>query len=448
MPTNYTIFECSNCGAQYPKWQGRCNECGAWGTLTQTQEIKKTKKSEISITPDQPLNLGDLSETEQTRLKTDIDEFDRVLGGGIVRGSLILLGGDPGIGKSTLILQVAEKINGSLYISGEESAEQIKMRAHRLNLNLANLKFLPQTDTAKIIATIKEIKPALAIIDSIQTMRMLDDSTSQGTIAQTIASASRFLELAKETNIPVVIVGHVTKDGVVAGPKTLEHLVDAVIYLENDSDNYYKILRAAKNRFGSVGEIGVFEMTALGLKEIKNPTEIFFSRHQGEPVSGSAATVTIEGLRPFLVEVQALASRTSFGYPQRRATGFDLNRLQMITAVIAKIAKLNLANHDIYLNVAGGLKIKETAIDLAVAAAIISAFLEKPIEKKTLFLGEVGLNGEVRSVPQMEKRIKEAVKLGFDKIIAPPDRNFKTATQNILTINNVGELVRIINAQN
>jgi len=441
MLNNKLIFTCTNCGAQYPKWQGRCLDCGKWGTLE--QEIKKTIKQEINIAPDKPLNLSDLGDLEQVRLKTNIEELDRVLGGGIVSGSLILLGGDPGVGKSTLALEIAKNIDNLLYISGEESAQQIKIRADRLNLNLNNLKFLNQTNVEKIIATARETKPKLLIIDSVQTLNSDESASAPGSVSQITTSTSQLLALAKETNLAIIIIGHVTKDGLVAGPKTLEHLVDTVLYLENDNKNFYKILRSAKNRFGSTEEIGIFEMTGGGFKEIKNPTEIFFDQ-QALNLAGTAATIIMEGSRPFLVEIQALTAKTAFGYPIRKATGFDLNRLQMLLAVISKTSKLNLGSYDVYLNVAGGLKIKETAADLAVCLAIVSGFLDLAISGRTLILGEVGLSGEIRGVANFDKRLKEALKLNFQRIIVPA---VKTELTNpaILMVKNLSEAVAMIN---
>ena len=436
-------YNCLKCGAQYLKWQGRCNECGSWGTIPQEAEVAETK-NDLKISPDKPINFSEIGLQEKERVKTGWEEIDRVLGGGLVAGSLVLLGGDPGVGKSTLALQIAQSIGNTLYISGEESAAQIKMRGNRLKTDFNGLKFIPQTAIEKIIATIKDQKPKLAIIDSIQTINSPDSTTSIGSATQIIAVASQLMELAKKSDIPIIIIGHVTKEGYVAGPKTLEHLVDTVLYLESDNRNFYKILRSVKNRFGSVGEIGVFEMTELGLKEVANPTNVFVESHSSS-APGTAISLIMEGSRAFLVEIQALATKTTFGYPQRKSTGFDLNRLQMIIAVISKIAKINLSNHDIYLNVAGGLKIKETATDLATCLAIISAFLEKPIGQNILILGEVGLSGEIRPVAQLERRIKEAAKLKFNKVITARSRNLKnTADIEIIPVANIREAIRMI----
>ncbi|MDO8668706.1 MAG: DNA repair protein RadA [Candidatus Buchananbacteria bacterium] len=437
------VHECSNCGAQFSKWQGRCNECGSWGTVSQESINLETKKDTL-VSPDKPINFNDIGLQEKERIKIGLGEVDRVLGGGLVAGSLVLLGGDPGIGKSTLALQIAQGVGDTLYISGEESAHQIKMRANRLKSNLSGLKFIPQTSLEKIIATILDQKPKLAIIDSIQTINSSDSATGIGSAAQITACTSKLMELSKKSGIPIIIIGHVTKEGFVAGPKTLEHLVDTVLYLESDNRDFYKILRGVKNRFGSTGEIGVFEMTEVGLKEVINPTNIFVESHSS-PASGTAISIIMEGTRAFLVEIQALASKTSFGYPQRKSTGFDLNRLQMIIAVISKMAKINLANHDIYLNIAGGLKIKETATDLAVCLAIVSAYLEKSISQNLLILGEVGLSGEIRAVSQIDRRIKEASKLKFNRIITAKNQAIRNVEDlEIIQVSNISEAIRTI----
>jgi len=419
MPNITTIYSCSKCGAQFPKWQGSCTECGSWGTVGQENIKKSSQKDSPEVSAEKTISLKDIdSASNEIRIKTHISELDRVLGGGLVKGSLVLLGGDPGVGKSTIALQIANTIKNTLYISGEESANQVKLRADRLKINLDDLKFLNQTDVDKIIATIKETKPKTVIIDSIQTINFDELPGGLGSVSQITACTTKIMATAKETGIPVIIIGHVTKEGVVAGPKVLEHLVDTVLYLENDNKNFYKILRGVKNRFGSTGEIGVFEMTGLGLKEISNASRVFVAENQ-TPTPGTVTTIIMEGTRPFLVEIQALVAKTVFGYPIRKSTGFDLNRLQMLIAVISKIGKVNLENQDVYLNIAGGLKTKETAIDLAVIMAIVSAFLDKSINGETIVLGEVGLSGEIRPISQLEARINEAKKLGFKNIVAP-----------------------------
>lgn len=444
MKTNQTIFSCSKCGAQYPKWQGRCLECGSWGTLN--EEISATKSEVKNAIPAEiPINLASLNETGEFRIPTGIEELDRVLGGGIVSGSFILLGGDPGIGKSTMALQAAHKLKDTLYASGEESASQVASRVSRLGMDPKNLNFLPQTDIDKIIATASKLKPQLLIIDSIQTIYSQEVSGSAGSVSQITACAAKLMSLAKSQNISILVIGHVTKDGSVAGPKTLEHLVDVVLYLENDANNFYRILRAVKNRFGSIGEIGVFEMSGKGLIEITDPSQAFIDKELDTKRYGIATTIAIEGSRPFLIEIQALTAKTFFGYPQRRANGFDLNRLQMLLAVLLKNSKINLSNHDVYINVAGGFKIKETSADLAVCLAIASAFLEKPLPSKTIILGEVGLSGEIRSVSQIERRIGEAEKMGFISAIVPESKKpLSKPKLKILDFNGLEKAINII----
>ena len=484
--TTKTIFSCSKCGAQYPKWQGRCLDCGAWGTLA--EEIKETEKAKNIITakPEETIDLSAVVNAHESRLATGLTEVDRVLGGGVVEGSLLLLGGDPGIGKSTLALQLANGLKSVLYVSGEESASQVKLRAERLSIDLAKVKFLPQTDIDKVIATAAGSHPLdrfaatsgvsaerspgsrsstraplasdlcfatpqaggekldLVIIDSIQTVYAVDSPGAAGNVGQITACTAKLMTLAKLNNIAVLVIGHVTKDGQVAGPKTLEHLVDTVMYLENDAQDHFKILRAVKNRFGSVGEIGVFEMTGSGLKEINDPSGIFIDKELAVGNPGISSTMVLEGTRPFLVEIQALVTKTFFGYPQRKTTGFDLNRLQMLLAVIGKHCKLNLANQDVYLNVAGGLKIKEPPADLAVVMAVISAYTEKPLPDKTLILGEVGLAGEIRSVSQLERRLKEAERLGYAQAIVPARQEVPAGKIKLLPVKHLSEVMGIL----
>jgi len=434
------IFTCSKCGAQFPKWIGRCASCGAWGTVA--EEIQSPISNLQSPIPKIDKNqLIDFEKTPPpafTRLQTQISEFDRVLGGGIVIGSLILLGGEPGIGKSTLVLQICHNIKEPmLYVSGEESASQIKMRIDRLNLDFSNLKFLGENNIEKIVAFALEEKPGLLIIDSIQTLYSTELPSEAGSINQVRICTVKLLEIAKKFNIPILIIGHITKDGLVAGPKSLEHLVDAVLYLESSSQDDFRLLRCTKNRFGSTNELGVFNMTSQGLLEVKNPSELFLPHNQ-EPISGSALACIMEGTRPFLIEVQALASKTLFGYPQRKTAGFDLNRLQMLIAVLIKRANIPLVNQDVHLNVTGGLKITETGADLAVCLAIISSLKDKIIKPDTLIIGEVGLGGEIRPVSQMEKRLEEAQKMNFKNIITPV---FKT-DKKVVMVKNLEEAIK------
>jgi len=419
-----TVYICSKCDAQFPKWQGRCTECGEWGTLSQQSvQKKRTAGSSIDTTPvKEPETLAEVSVKKEERLSSKIFEFDRVLGGGIVAGSLILLGGDPGIGKSTLILQIAGRLaesdNQILYISGEESSAQVKIRFSRLGLTTPNLKFLGETDVDAIIATVDKHKPRLVILDSIQTMHTAEIESEAGSVGQVRAVTAKLAEMDKANKISVVLIGHVTKKGSVAGPRTLEHLVDVVLYLEGDRYHAFRVLRAVKNRFGSTSEVGVFDMQPGGLQEVANPSKIFLAeRKVANP--GSVVTAVVEGSRAFLVEIQSLVSRTNFGYPQRRVAGFDFNRLQLLIAVLTKKAGLFLGNQDIHVNVAGGFKVNEPAVDLSACMAIASAFKGKPIAKELAIFGEVGLGGELRAVGQAEKRLEEIKKMGFKEVLMP-----------------------------
>jgi len=420
-----TVYSCSACDAQSPKWSGRCLECGGWGTLQmQTVDQKSSEKNPIAAQPAAVLDFNQLEQADLSRLETKIGEIDRVLGGGLVKGSLVLIAGEPGIGKSTLVAQIAQAIGTAnpessiFYVSGEESAGQLKNRLDRLSGNLKNLKFIGETNCDKIISAVREAKPILLVVDSIQTIYASEVAAEAGSISQIRAATVKFLEMAKQMNIAVILIGHITKDGSIAGPKSLEHIVDAVAYLECETAHDYRILRATKNRFGSINEIGIFEMTGTGFKEIANPSSVFIE-DSDEPMAGSVISSIIEGTRPFLVEVQALVSKTVFGYPQRKASGFDLNRLQILTAVLAKRAKINLTNQDVILNIVGGLKITEPSLDLAVCLAIASSLLNQSLDRQILVLGEVGLGGEIRNIAKLEVRLREAEKLGFTKAIIP-----------------------------
>ena len=445
--TGDTIFSCSNCGAQFQKWTGRCLECGKWGTIAETK-IKaeaENKNNTASYAPIEMTDLKSIDSKKFARRKTNIEELDRVLGGGLVPGSLILLGGEPGIGKSTLALQLAALIPHSLYISGEESAEQIKLRAERLKIAAATLKLGNATAIENIIETIKQNKECnLAIVDSVQTIYAAEVEGEAGNINQVRACTIKLLELAKSTGKTIILIGQVTKEGTVAGPKTLEHLVDAVLYLEGDKYHIFRILRAAKNRFGSTDEIGVFSMESHGLQEVKNPSEAFLEG-RGEPVPGSTITCLMEGSRPVLIEIQALVTKTNFGYPQRRVSGFDLNRLQVLVGVLTKRADLPLDTYDIFLNVVGGLEASEPAVDLAVVLALASALKNKTISKNIASFGEVGLGGEIRPVSQTEKRLNEIKKMGFAFAVIPPAKNpLKISDIKIASVKNVKELVEQI----
>lgn len=420
-------------------------ECGAWGTLEEST-MSPAKKEKAKTAAGKTQHFRDIKQEQISRTKTNIGEFDNVLGDGIVPGSLTLLGGEPGIGKSTLILQVAGQIAKNkpvLYASGEESAEQIKMRLDRLKIPGDNILFLGEIDANTIAATTEKEKPGLAIVDSIQTIYNPDLPAEAGSISQVRACTVKLLECAKSNNIPIFIIGHVTKEGSVAGPKTLEHLVDTVLYLEGERYHTYRLLRAIKNRFGSTGEIGIFEMTGKGLKEVANPSLIFL-QNQGGAAAGSAVTCVMEGNRPLLVEIQALTNKTNFGYPQRKSEGFPPNRLQVLIAVLTQRAKVNLNNSDVYLNVAGGLKIHEPAVDLAVALAIASAFKNKSLPKDTVILGEIGLGGEVRNINQLERRLKEVEKLGFKQAIIPQLGQKFSTNLKLTEIDNIQSALEIL----
>lgn len=421
MAKNKTIFVCSECGNESSKWLGKCPACQAWNSFYE-QKIVETKNKEIkdkTISIPQKLNSYEAKET--LRINTGFNELNRVLGGGLVKGSLVLLGGEPGIGKSTLILQICDKIKGDgkvLYVSGEESAEQIKLRADRLNINNEDILFLGETDIDLVNEAIININPKLVIIDSIQTMYSDEITAAAGSVSQVREITSQVMRVCKSKGITTIIIGHVTKDGNIAGPRVLEHMVDTVLYLEGERYFSYRILRGVKNRFGSTNEIGMFEMKEEGMCEITNPSNILISERDDNP-AGSCIVSSMEGTRPILVELQALTSQTVFGYPKRTANGIDFNRLSLLIAVLEKKAGLNLGSQDVYLNVVGGLKINEPSIDLGIMMATASSFKNIPIPKDMIIIGEVGLTGEVRRINLIEKRIKEAEKLGFKSCIIP-----------------------------
>ena len=426
------IFVCASCGEEYIKWQGKCDNCQEWNTLKEFKVARDSgrKHDRQNIPVSEVVKLENVEIKDFTRVSTGVSEFDRVLGGyikdgvsgGIVPGSVILLGGDPGIGKSTLLLQVASYIKNVLYVSGEESVEQIKMRFDRLSLKSDTLKLLAETDLGAITKAISHEKPELIIIDSIQTIFSPDFPSTPGSIVQVRECAMRLQNLAKSTSTSVILVGHVTKEGSVAGPRILEHLVDVVLYLEGQDQQNIRILRGAKNRFGATDEIGLFEMKENGLEGIDNPSKLFLEERL-KNVAGSAVTATVEGTRAMLVEVQALTTKSFFGFPQRRASGFDLNRLQLIIAVLQKRAGLDLSDQDVFINIAGGIKIKETAADLAVALAIASSIRNISIKNKLCAFGELGLSGEIRTVSFTKKRMAEADRMGFDQTIS--EKNIK-----------------------
>ncbi len=421
MAKNKTIFVCSECGNESSKWLGKCPACQAWNSFYE-QKIVETKNKEIKDkTKSIPQKLNSYEAKETLRINTGFNELNRVLGGGLVKGSLVLLGGEPGIGKSTLILQICDKIKGDgkvLYVSGEESAEQIKLRADRLNINNEDILFLGETDIDLVNEAIININPKLVIIDSIQTMYSDDITAAAGSVSQVREITSQVMRVCKSKGITTIIIGHVTKDGNIAGPRVLEHMVDTVLYLEGERYFSYRILRGVKNRFGSTNEIGMFEMKEEGMCEITNPSDILISERDDNP-AGSCIVSSMEGTRPILVELQALTSQTVFGYPKRTANGIDFNRLSLLIAVLEKKAGLNLGSQDVYLNVVGGLKINEPSIDLGIMMATASSFKNIPIPKDMIIIGEVGLTGEVRRINLIEKRIKEAEKLGFKSCIIP-----------------------------
>ncbi|MFH0826514.1 MAG: DNA repair protein RadA [Candidatus Omnitrophota bacterium] len=436
-----TVFSCQNCGYQSPKWMGKCPDCNSWNSLVEEDYGAlpggPKAKERFALYKDEPVLLKDVEAREESRLKTNLAELDRVLGGGIVPGSVILIGGDPGVGKSTISLQVSNQLTQQdvtvLYVSGEESVTQTKLRARRLGPQESdNLYIVNQTDLSFIVEYVKKIKPQVVIIDSIQVLFDPGISSSPGSVSQVRECAGILTQLAKTCGISMFIIGHVTKEGTLAGPRVLEHIVDTVLYFEGDRFSIYKILRAVKNRFGSTNEIGVFEMSAQGLTQVANPSEIFLSERPKD-VSGSVVVSILEGTRPLLVEIQSLVSKSSFGYARRRSQGFDYNRLSLLVAVLEKRMGLALEAEDIFVNVAGGIKVEDPAADLAVAVAVASAFREQLIIPDTVVLGEVGLAGEIRSISQALLRIQEAQKLGFKHCVFPRN-NFKSLKMDKQTI--------------
>lgn len=448
-----TVFICSECGYESAKWNGICPSCGQGNTMIEeVKEISsaKSKSPEIKFTSDNisQIKINNIDISSEVRYKTGFNELDRVFGGGIVKGSITLLGGTPGIGKSTLLLQICNYLNKNLkilYVSGEESKRQIKMRASRLNINNENLFIMTETNVSLISEEIKFTKPDIVIIDSVQTMNNPESSSFPGSVSQVKECTNIFLKLSKMLDVTIIMIGHVNKDGAIAGPKVLEHMVDAVLYFEGDGQNSYRILRAAKNRHGSTNEIGVFEMNNEGLKEIENPSAMMLS---GKPndVPGICVVCTVEGSRPILTEVQGLVTSTNFGNPRRMATGFDYNRLALILAVLEKRAGYFFSSMDAYINVVGGLKLEEPAADLSVSIALVSSLKDTSVNDEIISFGEVGLAGEIRAVPNAELRIKEAQKLGFKKCIIPY-HNFKSLqnTKNykieIIGVKNIREAV-------
>ncbi|MBE9387670.1 DNA repair protein RadA [Vagococcus salmoninarum] len=420
-----TQFECQACGYISPKYLGRCPNCGAWNEMLEVKiQEEASRNSRVSMAGRRTTatKLGDVTSRKEPRVKTKLDELNRVLGGGVVPGSLVLIGGDPGIGKSTLLLQVSQQLHQSggkvLYVSGEESAEQIKMRAERLSIEGNDFFVYPETDMSAIRQTIQELEPDYVIIDSIQTMMQPEISSATGSVSQVRETTAELMQIAKTNGIAIFIVGHVTKEGSLAGPRMLEHMVDTVLYFEGDRHHTFRILRAVKNRFGSTNEIGIFEMKEKGLVEVNNPSEVFLEERI-DGATGSAIVVSMEGTRPILVEVQSLVTPSLFGNAKRTSTGLDYNRVSLIMAVLEKRAGLLLQNQDAYLKAAGGVKLDEPAIDLAIAVAIASSYKENGTKPDECFIGEIGLTGEIRRVSRIEQRVGEAKKLGFKKIYVP-----------------------------
>ncbi|HEL1612587.1 TPA: DNA repair protein RadA [Streptococcus suis] len=444
-----TTFVCQSCEYHSPKYLGRCPNCGSWSSFVEEVEVAEVKNERVSLTGEKtrPMKLNEVSSVQVARTKTNMEEFNRVLGGGVVPGSLVLIGGDPGIGKSTLLLQVSTQlstIGTVLYVSGEESAQQIKLRAERLGDIDSEFYLYAETNMQSIRTEIEKIKPDFLIIDSIQTIMSPDISSVQGSVSQVREVTNELMQISKTNNIATFIVGHMTKEGTLAGPRTLEHMVDTVLYFEGERQHTFRILRAVKNRFGSTNEIGIFEMQSQGLVEVLNPSEVFLEERL-DGATGSAIVVTMEGTRPILAEVQALVTPTMFGNAKRTTTGLDFNRASLIMAVLEKRAGLLLQNQDAYLKSAGGVKLDEPAIDLAVAVALASSYKDKPTNPQECFIGEIGLTGEIRRVNRIEQRINEAAKLGFTKVYAP--KNSLTGIKvpkaiTVIGVTTIGEVLQ------
>ena len=441
------MFRCTKCDTQYKKWQGRCSECGSW-ELVEEENVDEIKTKDKIKKDGRISSVYDLNSVEvkfSERIKTNINEADLVFGGGIVKGSLTLLSGQPGIGKSTLVMQIASYMEMKddefvLYVSGEETKEQVKSRLDRINKNSKNIKFSNDTIIENVVTTIEKLNPKLVIIDSIQTVFSRELENIVGSVNQIKACTSKLLEVAKNLNIPIIIIGHITKEGNISGPKTLEHIVDVVLYFEIQKYKNFRILRSIKNRFGNTNEVGIFEMSETGLKQVLNPSEVFIENKIID--KGNVITCTQEGTRPFLVEVQALVSKTAFGYPKRASSGFSLNRLEMLIAVLTKKVGLELFNFDIYINVVGGINPKDTGLDLPVCLSIISAYLNKDVDKLMCAFGEVGLSGEIRAVNNQDARIKESRKMGLTRIVVPKVKNSKN--DDIIEVEGIRDLINLI----
>ncbi len=435
-----TTYVCQSCGYESPKWMGRCTECGKWNSFVEEVTTKGRKPSKKIYQKGKVVTISDIPLIDKHRMLSGISEFDRVLGGGIVSGSIFLIGGSPGIGKSTLLLQLcyclAEKGKKVLYVTGEESLTQIKIRARRLSIDSSNYLLLDETDVDCIIENINDLKPDLVVVDSIQILHSTELESLPGNVSQVRFCGHKLTECAKILQIPIFMIGHVTKEGSIAGPRVLEHLIDGLLIMEGDQQHFYRILRGVKNRFGSTSEVGLFEMTDKGVKEVKNPSELLISQ-RSENIPGSVVTVSIEGSRPLMVEVQALVSPTSYGIPQRTCTGVDQKRLSIILAVLEKRVGLRLGNQDVFVNAAGGLKLREPGVDLSIALSAVSSLKDRPIDSSTAVIGEVGLTGEVRGVSQMDKRISEAERLGFKQLIVPKVSLKKLKKRNEISLRGI-----------
>jgi DNA repair protein RadA/Sms len=455
MSKTKTAFFCTNCGYESAKWLGKCPSCNQWNTFVEEVIVKGTDKKQSDwksfsgISAGKTISLKEVISSEEKRILTADRELNRVLGGGIVPGSIVLVAGEPGIGKSTLFLQAALHLSRikTLYISGEESEQQIKMRADRLKTENDNFYLLTETSTQTIFQEIKKLRPDLVIVDSIQTIESPYVEAAPGSVSQIRESAAEFQRFAKETNTPVFLIGHITKEGNIAGPKILEHMVDTVLQFEGDRNYPYRILRTLKNRFGSSSELGIYEMTGEGMREVSNPSEILITQKE-EHLSGVAIAATIEGIRPLLIEIQALVTQSVYGTPQRTNTGFDLRRLQLLLAVLEKRGGFHFGVKDVFINVAGGLKVEDPSVDLAVLSALLSSYEDIPLSPHTCFAGEVGLSGEIRSVNRIEQRIAEAEKLGFEKIIVSKYNNKGVGKNNfkieIVPLGKVEELYQYL----
>ena len=450
MDKQKTVFYCQKCGAQHSQWLGKCTNCGEWNTIAEEVVEKNEKptpwKEDKTKTP-VLFNIHEIPRTNEARIITKNEELDRVLGGGIVLGSVVLLGGEPGIGKSTLLLQVALSLSHLkvLYVSGEESATQIKLRAERIGIKTDSCFVLTETQTHKIFKQAKNINPDILVIDSIQTLQTPLVESSPGSVSQIRECTSELIRFAKQTNTPVILVGHITKEGNIAGPKILEHMVDVVLQFEGERNHIYRLLRAQKNRFGSTAELGIYEMQGSGLREVSNPSEVLISA-KDESLSGNAVASTMEGIRPMLIEIQALVSSAVYGTPQRSTTGYDIKRLNMLLAVLEKRAGFQLGQKDVFLNITGGIRVDDPAIDLAVICAILSSYENQPLPDNCCFSAEVGLSGEIRPVSRIEQRILEAEKLGYDVIFVSKYNKLNTGNYDIRveTLGTVGDLYRIL----